>query len=337
MRKMLILLVFVSVFAQETTHVVKEGDTLWDIAGWYYQDPFLWPYIWRANLTKIEDPHWIYPDQEFLIPPSPEGYVEPGEAPVEEYYPEMTVPPAPPKKKEAEIISVITPDRRIFSEEMIHRAGFIIDEDLPHWGKITGTEPAGEERITSHKKVYIDRADEMNLGEVLTIYRPGKDISHPKTGERLGKEIIVLGKAEVEAIGNEGSRCKVIASYDIIREGDMVIPYDPILAPDHVELIPTDKEVEGYIVEVKNPSKIMTQSQVFAYIDHGEETGIAVGDMFDVYEPRKVGGKEMPDFNIARIQVISTFRNVSIGLLLRDRETIQVKRGERIRLALEAR
>ncbi|UCC13102.1 MAG: LysM peptidoglycan-binding domain-containing protein, partial [candidate division WOR-3 bacterium] len=34
MRKMLILLVFVSIFAQETTHVVKEGDTLWDIAGW---------------------------------------------------------------------------------------------------------------------------------------------------------------------------------------------------------------------------------------------------------------------------------------------------------------
>ena len=41
----------------------------------------------------------------------------------------------------------------------------------------------------------------------------------------------------------------------------------------------------------------MTPSQIFTYIDHGEDSGIAVGDMFDVYETRKVGGKEMPDFN----------------------------------------
>ncbi len=330
MRMLLILLVFVSMFAQETTHEVKKGDTLWDIAGFYYQNPFLWPYIWRANLAEIEDPHWIYPEEVFVIPPAPEegiAALPPEEIP--EYVP-------PPKKPEAEVISVVTPEKRIFSEEIIHRAGFIMEEDMPYWGKIVGTEPHGEELITSFKKVYIDRADDVEVGDILTIYRPGKTLTQPKTGERLGKEIIILGKAEVEDVGNEGSRCKVVASYDIIKNGDRVTPYEPVLAPEHVELISTTKEIEGYVVEVKSMQKL-TPPHVFIYIDQGEASGTAVGDVFDVYQERKVGGKEMPDLNIAKIQVINVFQKASVGLLLHEREVQPVKRGERIRLALEAR
>ncbi len=335
MKKLLILMVFVSIFAQETTHEVKEGDTLWDIAGFYYQNPFLWPYIWRANLTEIEDPHWIYPDERFIIPPSPEEGI--GEIPEEvpEYYPEAIVTP-PPEKPAAEVVSLIAPDQRIFSENIIHRAGFIVEEDIPYWGKIVGVESKDNLVIVTYSKIYIDRAEDVKKGQILTIYRPGKILKHPKTGEKLGKEIIVLGKVEIEEIGNEGSRCKVIASYDIIKKGDFVTPYEPIFAPENVELISTTKEIEGYVVEVKSKEKL-TPPHVFAYIDHGEETGIAVGDIFDVYQKRKMGGKEMPDFNIAKIQVISVFRNASIGLILQEREPHPVKRGERCRLALEAR
>ncbi len=331
MKKLLILMVFVSLFAQETTHLVKIDDTLWDIADIYYQNPFLWPYIWRANLTKVEDPHWIYPDQLFVIPPHPEGEVT-----EYDYVTEPIMVPTTPTKQTAEVISFVEPDRRIFSEEIIHRAGFILEEDIPLWATIVGTEPSGEKLITTYKKVYIDRAEDIDVGEVLTIYRPGITIKHPKTGEFLGKEVIVLGKAVVEDISEEGSRAKVIASYDIIKKGDHLIPYEPILAPAGVELIATEDEIEGYVVEVKSEG-LLTEPHVFTYIDHGENTGIAVGDLFDVYQEREIGGKIMPDFNIAKIQVISVFQKVSIGLLLNVRETAVVKKGEKIRLAMEAR
>jgi hypothetical protein len=329
MKKMLILMVFVLLFAQETTHVVKIDDTLWDIADIYYQNPFLWPYIWRANLTKIEDPHWIYPEQLFVIPPHPEGEVT-------EYVPEQIMYTPPPTKKTAEVISFVEADQRIFSEEIIHRAGFILEEDIPLWGKIVGTEPSGEKLITSYKKIYIDRTEDINIGDVLTVYRPGMSIKHPKTGDFLGKEVIVLGRVEIEDIGQEGSRAKVIASYDIIKKGDFVIPYEPILAPVGIEMVAAEDEIEGYVVEVKDEG-FVTEPHVFVYIDHGEETGAAVGDLFDVYQERTVAGKLMPDFNIAKIQVISVFQKASIGLLLNVRETVEVKRGEKIRLAMEAR
>lgn len=343
MKRLALLLVFVSIFAQETTHTVKPGDTLWDIAGFYYQNPFLWPYIWRANLTQIEDPHWIYPDEVFIIPPAPEeslGMVPPTEVPPEVAPPEV-VPEAytyaPPRKKTAEVISVVKPEEHIFSKELIHRAGFILTEDLPEWGRITGTEPADEVNITAYKTVYIDRAQDVKKGDVLTIYRPGKNISHPETGAFLGKEIIVLGRAEIEEIGEQGSRCKVIDSYDIIRKGDFVMPYQPQLAPENVTLIPASKEIEGYVVEVKTPNTYTTPPHIFIYLDQGENSGVAVGDIFDVYQERVVGGKKMPDYTIAKVQIISIFERASIGLLRWEEKVPAIKRGERCRLVMEAR
>lgn len=42
------------------TYVVKDGDTLWDIANLYLEKPWLWPELWRNNVY-IQNPHLIYP------------------------------------------------------------------------------------------------------------------------------------------------------------------------------------------------------------------------------------------------------------------------------------
>lgn len=61
---------------QERTHVVRRGDTLWDLAGHFYSNPYAWPTIHDANRGVVEDPHWIYPEEVLVIPGAPTAVAE---------------------------------------------------------------------------------------------------------------------------------------------------------------------------------------------------------------------------------------------------------------------
>ena len=51
-------------------HEVVKGECLWWIAEYekIYNDPFMWPLIYKANRDKINDPDLIFPGQVFYIP-----------------------------------------------------------------------------------------------------------------------------------------------------------------------------------------------------------------------------------------------------------------------------
>lgn len=46
------------------TYVVNKGDTLWDISGTLFGDPFYWPKIWSLNKDLIYNPHVIFPEMK---------------------------------------------------------------------------------------------------------------------------------------------------------------------------------------------------------------------------------------------------------------------------------
>ena len=52
----------------EGTYSVVKGDCLWKISSVKYNTPYLWPAIWDANKSDINNPDLIYPGQVLKIP-----------------------------------------------------------------------------------------------------------------------------------------------------------------------------------------------------------------------------------------------------------------------------
>lgn len=50
---------------------INGGETLWSLADEHYDNPYLWPWIYKLNRSSIENPNLIFAGQDFTIP-SPE-------------------------------------------------------------------------------------------------------------------------------------------------------------------------------------------------------------------------------------------------------------------------
>lgn len=57
-------------------HEVRQGDTLWGLAGREWGSPFHWPLIWKANRDYVVEPDWIEVGERLDIPEVPMTDVE---------------------------------------------------------------------------------------------------------------------------------------------------------------------------------------------------------------------------------------------------------------------
>ena len=57
------------------SYIIKDGDTLWEIAERLLGNPFAWTLI-RDNNISIENPHWIYPGSKLILKRLPEKPAE---------------------------------------------------------------------------------------------------------------------------------------------------------------------------------------------------------------------------------------------------------------------
>jgi hypothetical protein len=327
------------------THLVKEGDTLWDIAGFYYQNPFLWPIIWNANLDKVTDPHWIYPEQVLIIPPAPESTLAGDTVPIvpaetmvvaiqETLPPETTYYAPTPTKDEIEV-SFVAPERKVFTEELVHRVGYLTTEDIIGAGTILKSEPE-RPRITNFMKVYTDLvAPDTKVDDVYTIYKIGDAVSDPENGNDLGKVVTVYGKLKIQEMAEGGSKGQVTVSHDIIEPGTPLMPYPKYEIPTNVTLKQTERLLEGQIAYVRSKDPL-TMNYTICYINRGTNDNVAIGDLFRVYEVREYGGRKLPDLVVGELAVVIAKPTSSSCVLTWRRLTHKVSAGDKIRLYMEA-
>jgi hypothetical protein len=286
-------------------YIIQKGDTLWDISSDKLEDYFLWPKLWGVN-PQIKNPDLIFPGTKIMIPSKEEL---------------MRMFPKPEKEIRAVTKPVVTevakamPKKYMMDKELYILSGWI-SEDFPSIGRIHSAADI-RTMVGKNEIVYLKAPSYTRNGDKFLVIRKVKKVKHPKTGASLGYLIKIPGAVEVIAIENDIPKAKIISSYEEIRIGDGLFPYEDIEPPRVPDTVRTP-DIQGYIVESYKTIKLTSAGDII-FLDKGQNDGLRVGDMFSVISniPAKtpVGTLQIVDIKpeLSKAVLLKTGQEVTIG------------------------
>lgn len=327
-------------------YIIKQGDTLWDISSAFLKDPFLWPFIWKAN-PAITNPDLIFAGNKLMIPSlAPIERALQSEAGPKEPLVEEPVPPQETRQREGIAAAGVTRPKplqpapaatgeelpvegsRLFMPEeqalpivdkyAMLSAGFVNEEETED--SITGAQEQGKSIFGYDDIVYVSirGRENINIGDKYLVFTPLHKVKHPKTGKNFGKLIKGLGLLQITAKDPAAKvlTARITLSFDAIEKGDMLTPYqEPVLIYQSSQK--KAKDITGYILEVTDKRSINAQTDV-VYLDRGNADGVEPGDRFIVYiEPGKRG---FPRKAIGEVQVLLVKEHTSTAVVGKSTE-----------------
>lgn len=327
---------------ESVQYTIKKGDTLWDIANTFLKDPFLWPFIWKAN-PPITNPDLIYPGNKLEIPSlapieralQAPAQPEPKEQLVEKKEPEQPVLPQEVGPREGIAgAGVIKPKQAPVAEEApAAGSGLIMPEEQPSPiidkyallsagfvnsmetdDRIVGS-PENSKTIFGYGDTVYVKAPSLrnvNIGDKFLIFAPLDKVKHPITGKKYGRLIKGLGILQITAKDSSDTlTAKITLSFDTIEKGNLLTPYqEPALVFNSKQK--NAKDISGYIIEVTDNRTINAQLH-FVYLDKGSAEGVEPGDRFAVYAESE--DNAAPKKVIGEVQVFIVKPNTSTAVV----------------------
>ena len=337
-------------------HVIQSGDTLWDLAKQFYQDPYLWPQLWENN-RYILDAHWIYPGDPLVLGPSVapvdqlatggDGSGAPGGAPGEE--------PAPPMEGVQTSADAAGSPIPLGYESEIYCSGYIDSVDKQFAYQIIGSEydslgPDLDQRaaavniqgsygrvntarynLTSGDIIYLNggRLGGLKPGELYTVISPKQDVIHPKTGQVFGRYYHYTGRVRVLSVQDDTAIAEIIQACDPVIVGSVLQPFEP-------EPVPLGRVSEMRPINYPTPAEqlhdkpviLFSQDQLVSlfedhvvFIDRGSEDDVTPGDIFTVYRMNRPG---LPPLPIGEIAVLSVHKKSSAARIIQAKTAVFV-------------
>lgn len=293
-------------------YLVEEGDTLWDICEYYFDEPWRWPTVWALN-AHITNPHWIYPGDILRLrsgaaPVGPEGVV------VNPF--EYTIG--------AESARQVTINE-----------GFIAEDDMDPPGRI-GFSPLQPKYLSLDDLVYLemddDALDKVRVGDRFSVYKVMHDVLHPINGAYLGQKIRVMGVVEVATVEKHVARARIVSAFNEIERG---MPVTKQL--DHYQVVAPRQnliDLKGSVVDALPPANELAQFDT-VFIDKGAKDGVQIGNR--VFVMRRGDGRQdldksieqrLPWEQIGEALVVDAKDRTATAILTRS--ALEVRRGDRI-------
>ena len=292
-------------------YVVQEGDTLWDIANKFLLDPWRWPLIWQEN-AAIENPHLIFPGDLLVVTSDHHIKVVRLEPKVHVQPLERAVPTIPPH-----IIYPFLTAASIVDPGELDQAGHVLSgvEDELVLGKYQRFYARG---------LVDDTADEYQL------FRIGKTLTHPESGELLGIEGIHLGEARMERRGDDVSKLLVTGTNQEIRPSDKLLPITEVTPLPYYQPHSPETNLTGIILMAPKGVFEVGKFDV-VIITGGTREGLEEGHVLlamyhrgERTDPVTGENYEVPDEISGIMMVFRTFEKLSYALILKSVRSISV-------------
>lgn len=293
---------------QEVEHVVKKGDTLWDLASQYLTNPFRWPDIYQLNQAKIDDPHWIYPGQRFLLPDGrtvqmverpdrPEDETG-GEAPDEEAAPDeeryasfegrSVFDRSPERGVSVSQLEVETEKRpALVSRSDFYRVGFLAHpRDLRPLGETAHL--LQENPLELELPPAIRARDEVVVRLNGMPVAPGDLLQAVRAGRWLrdrGRVYQSMGILRVSSVEGDSARAEVQQVFGGYRVGDPVIPAEHYREPASRALAPASEQIVTRVVGFEVDQHLVSTGDAI-FLDAGIQDGVRLGDEFGIFSSR---------------------------------------------------
>ena len=309
-------------------HVVVRGDTLWDIAARFLQQPWCWPTVWDMNRDQIANPHWIYPDQVIWFDRAA------GRLRLGGNTSDQNSPAVPTERRAPAVRGTALADAAIASippgaiEPFLSQPLIIENDELASAPRIVATED-GHVFISKGDKAYV-RGD---LGGAATfqVYRPGRPLTDPESGQVLAHEAYYLGTVTVQARAGAGSDVHTVratVSREEMGKGDQLMPLAPTPPQNYAPHAPPTR-IDARVLGVHGGVTYAGRNQVVS-INRGKLDGLDIGAVLRLYHagqtvrdataPTGWFGREqqvrLPDEQVGSLFIFRVFSRVSYGLIM---------------------
>lgn len=298
--------------AQERVHVVRQGDTLWEIARSYLSDPFLWPDIFRLNADVVQDPARIYPSERLVLPGGARAQ-EAADGPRDG----RTVFYNDREAEDRSIIGASTAPYPVVTQGDFYRASFVApDAEIRPVGRlaevVSPTEVALDRLpgIQPYDRVYVAllAGAGVQVGDRVHFVRPARDI------RPAGRVWESTGVATVAAVEDGVATVVMVRLFDEVRPGDLALPAARFAVPAGVRPVAATG-LQGRILGFETPHPIAA-TQEYVFLDVGRQAGVREGDEFEAYLPREARNwGTRPEIKVGRMQVVKvTERTATVRL-----------------------
>lgn len=312
-------------------HVVVSGDTLWGIASTFLKDPYRWNELWRNNEAGIRNPNLIYPGQVLVLDrsgASPVLRLANGSSAAAEGGGTFTTVKVLPQIRIEEAEKAIPAIPQDVIEPFLTQPLVADSAVLGDAPRIIGIK---EDRVMAGSGDVVYAVGGPVKKKFWQVFRSGKALIDPESGDNLGYEAVLLGTATLVKEGETSSFQISNAKQEIGRDDRLLPAPNPDILT-YPQRLP-ERKINGRVIAIYGSGLAGSTYSIVA-LSRGRNDGLEVGHVLALFTSAREVSNGLDSFTLPEerkglMYVFRVFDRVSYALVMKS--SSQVMAGDAVR------